>query len=191
MHPATCEWFARRFEAPSPAQRQAWPHILARESTLISAPTGSGKTLAAFLCAIDRMVFDGSEDASAVRILYISPVKALAKDVERNLQEPLAGICALAKERGDSFRVPRVAVRSGDTPQAERQRMRRDPPDILITTPESLYLMLTSQAREILRSVKTVIIDEIHALAPTKRGIHLAWRGGARWHHVRMGCELQ
>ena len=175
FHPATAAWFSARFEGPSPAQRKAWPHILAGESTLIAAPTGSGKTLAAFLCAIDRLVFDsGAPPARGVRILYISPVKALARDVERNLQEPLAGICALAKERGDVHRVPRVAVRSGDTPQLERQRMRRAPPDILITTPESLFLILTSEAREILRSVDTVILDEIHAIVGTKRGAHLA-----------------
>ena len=165
---------------------------MAGESTLISAPTGSGKTLAAFMCAIDRMVFDGSGPGVAtvpaagrvrkaaaargggVRILYISPVKALARDVERNLQEPLAGICALARDHGEVFRVPRVAVRSGDTPQSERQKMRRDPPDILITTPESLFLILTSDAREILRMVDTVIVDEIHAIVGTKRGAHLA-----------------
>lgn len=179
FHPATRAWFAGRFDGPSPAQKKAWPHIMASASTLIAAPTGSGKTLAAFLCAIDRMVFGGAEAASAparrgVRILYISPVKALAKDVEKNLQEPLAGICSLAKERGDSYRVPRVAVRSGDTPQSERQKMRRDPPDILITTPESLFLILTSDAREILRGVDTVIVDEIHAIVGTKRGAHLA-----------------
>ena len=148
---------------------------MAGESTLIAAPTGSGKTLAAFLCAIDRMVFDKSNTRPrGVRILYISPVKALARDVERNLQEPLAGICDLAKGRGDAHRVPRVAVRSGDTPQTERQRMRRDPPDILITTPESLFLILTSEAREILRTVDIVILDEIHAIVGTKRGAHLA-----------------
>lgn len=148
---------------------------MAGESTLISAPTGSGKTLAAFLCAIDRRVFDrASDDARGVRILYVSPVKALASDVERNLREPLAGICALARERGDAHRVPRVAVRSGDTPQSERQKMRRDPPDILITTPESLFLILTSEAREMLRRVDTVIVDEIHAIVGTKRGAHLA-----------------
>ena len=145
---------------------------MAGESTLISAPTGSGKTLAAFLCAIDRMVFDGS--AAGVRILYISPVKALARDVERNLQEPLRGVCTLARDRGEPFRVPRVAVRSGDTSQAARQKMRRDPPEILITTPESLFLILTSGAREILQTVDTVIVDEIHAIVGTKRGAHLA-----------------
>jgi ATP-dependent Lhr-like helicase len=150
---------------------------MAGESTLISAPTGSGKTLAAFLCAIDRMVFHTAEDRPerrGVRILYISPVKALARDVERNLQEPLASICALAEERGEAHHVPRVAVRSGDTPQNERQKMRRDPPDILITTPESLFLILTSEAREILRAVDSVIVDEIHAIVGSKRGAHLA-----------------
>ena len=175
FHAITRDWFARRFEGPSPAQKRAWPHIIAGESTLISAPTGSGKTLAAFLCAVDRMVFDLSGAAPrGVRILYISPVKALARDVERNLQEPLASICALAQERGVPHRVPRVAVRTGDTPQSERQKMRRDPPEILITTPESLFLILTSEARDILASVDTVIIDEIHAIVGTKRGAHLA-----------------
>jgi ATP-dependent Lhr-like helicase len=176
FHDVTRAWFGARFKAPSPAQERAWPHIMAGESTLISAPTGSGKTLAAFLCAIDRMVFEPREkgDAPGVRILYISPVKALARDVERNLQEPLASICALAKERGVLNRVPRVAVRSGDTPQSERQKMRRDPPDILITTPESLFLILTADARSILRSVECVIVDEIHAIVGSKRGAHLA-----------------
>lgn len=176
LHDVTRTWFASRFDSPSPAQAKAWPHILAGESTLISAPTGSGKTLAAFLCAIDRLMFEEpSEEAPrGVRVLYISPVKALAKDVERNLQEPLAGIRALAVERGVAHRVPRVAVRSGDTPQSERQKMRRDPPEILITTPESLFLILTSDARSILRSVETVIVDEIHAIVGTKRGAHLA-----------------
>jgi ATP-dependent Lhr-like helicase len=178
LHEVTCAWFAARFDSPSPAQAKAWPHILASESTLISAPTGSGKTLAAFLCAIDRLMFESGDAADApaqgVRVLYISPVKALAKDVERNLQEPLAGIRAFAVERGVAHRVPRVAVRSGDTPQSERQKMRRDPPEILITTPESLFLILTSEARSILRSVETVIVDEIHAIVGTKRGAHLA-----------------
>jgi ATP-dependent Lhr-like helicase len=175
FHPATRAWFMSRFEGPSPAQAKAWPHIMAGESTLLAAPTGSGKTLAAFLCAIDRLVFGEAETKrGGVRILYISPVKALARDVERNLQEPLAGLCALAESRGDSFLKPRIAVRSGDTPQNERQKMRREPPDILITTPESLFLILTSDAREILRSVDTVIVDEIHAIVGTKRGAHLA-----------------
>lgn len=150
---------------------------MAGESTLISAPTGSGKTLAAFLCAIDRMLFKENVDRArprGARILYISPVKALARDVERNLQEPLSGICALAAERGERHHVPRVAVRSGDTPQNERQKMRRDPPDILISTPESLFLVLTSEARDILRTVDTVIVDEIHAIVGSKRGAHLA-----------------
>ncbi len=168
------DWFGQRFTAPSPAQRLAWPHILGGRSTLIAAPTGSGKTLAAFLCAIDRMVFDPAPAVRGVRILYISPVKALARDVERNLQEPLKGICDLARERGEPHRVPVVAVRSGDTPQTERQKMRRQPPDILITTPESLFLILTSEAREILATVDTVILDEIHAIVGTKRGAHLA-----------------
>jgi ATP-dependent Lhr-like helicase len=176
FHDVTRAWFDARFEGPSPAQQRAWPHIMAGDSTLISAPTGSGKTLAAFLCAIDRLVFEPPEkdDAPGVRTLYISPVKALARDVERNLQEPLAGICALARERGVPHRIPRVAVRSGDTPQNERQKMRRHPPDILITTPESLFLILTSEARVILGTVECVIVDEIHAIVGSKRGAHLA-----------------
>jgi ATP-dependent Lhr-like helicase len=176
FHDVTRAWFDARFEAPSPAQSRAWPHIMAGESTLISAPTGSGKTLAAFLCAIDRLVFESREKdhTPGVRTLYISPVKALARDVERNLQEPLAGICALAKTRGVLHKVPRVAVRSGDTPANERQKMRRDPPDILITTPESLFLILTSEARAMLRTVECVIVDEIHAIVGSKRGAHLA-----------------
>ena len=185
LHPITRAWFASRFAAPSAAQEKAWPHVLAGRSTLISAPTGSGKTLAAFLCAIDRLVFQhtpratrgrsrGSSEDRGVRVLYISPVKALARDVERNLQEPLSAICDLASAQNAVFYRPAVAVRSGDTPQAERQRMRRNPPDILITTPESLFLILTSDARRMLASVETIIVDEIHAIVGTKRGAHLA-----------------
>src|SRR5205807_8323348 len=139
-------------------------------STLLLAPTGSGKTLAAFLTAIDRLMFTPPPDKRArCRVLYVSPLKALAADVERNLRAPLAGIAAL----GGALHLPAVGIRTGDTPPAERAQMQRAPPDILITTPESLYLLLTSQAREILRSVETVIIDEIHSLVPTKRAAHL------------------
>ncbi len=169
--PAVREWFAGAFEAPTPAQEQAWPAIASGEHVLISAPTGSGKTLAAFLWAIDRLAAgepapDGPEgDAPrTVRVVYVSPLKALSYDVERNLRAPLRGV-------GTDVR---VAVRTGDTPQRERAAIRRNPPDILITTPESLYLMLTSQAREVLGGVETVIVDEIHAVAATKRGSHLA-----------------
>jgi len=171
----TRAWFEASFRAPTGAQAQGWPAIAAGDHTLLLAPTGSGKTLAAFLAAIDRL---GSAPVPAkgkrCRVLYISPLRALAVDIEKNLRAPIAGI-ALAAERLDAeFKPPTVAMRTGDTSPKERQHIARTPPDILITTPESLYLMLTSQAREVLRSVETVIVDEIHALAPTKRGAHLA-----------------
>jgi ATP-dependent Lhr-like helicase len=163
--PAVRDWFTGAFEAPTEAQAQAWPAIASGEHTLISAPTGSGKTLAAFLWAIDRLVADPRTDPKAgTRVVYVSPLKALSYDVERNLRAPLRGVGANVE----------VAVRTGDTSQKERMQIRRTPPDILITTPESLYLMLTSQAREVLTEVETVIVDEIHAVAATKRGSHLA-----------------
>jgi len=173
--PPTREWFQASFDAPTGAQADGWPAIAAREHTLLLAPTGSGKTLAAFLSAIDHL---GNSPVPAkakrCRVLYISPLRALAVDIEKNLRAPLAGIALAAERLGRPFNTPTVAMRTGDTPAKERQHIARTPPDILITTPESLYLMLTSQAREILRSVETVIVDEIHALAPTKRGAHLA-----------------
>ncbi|MEA2394040.1 MAG: ATP-dependent helicase Lhr and Lhr-like helicase, partial [Solirubrobacteraceae bacterium] len=159
--PAVRDWFQRAFEAPTPAQAQAWPAIATGEHVLISAPTGSGKTLAAFLWALDRL---SREPSDRTRLVYVSPLKALAYDVDRNLRAPLRGIGADLS----------VAIRTGDTPQRERAAMLRTPPDILITTPESLYLMLTSRAREMLRGVESVIVDEIHAVASTKRGAHLA-----------------
>src|SRR5437588_6945417 len=163
-------WFEASFPAPTRAQALGWPPIIAGESTLLLAPTGSGKTLAAFLTAIDRLMFTPvPAKKERCRVLYVSPLKALAVDVERNLRAPLAGIGA----QGGALHLPTVAIRTGDTPASERAQMLRTPPDILITTPESLYLMLTSQAREILRSVETIIIDEIHSLVPTKRGAHL------------------
>ncbi|MFL5435640.1 MAG: DEAD/DEAH box helicase, partial [Myxococcales bacterium] len=157
FHPAVREWFERSFAAPTPAQALAWPSIHRGESTLLLAPTGSGKTLAAFLACLDRLLF-APEPAKKerLRVVYVSPLKALAVDVERNLRAPLAGIAQLAEERGDAYRPPAVAVRSGDTPARDRARFARDPADILITTPESLYLVLTSQAREMLRSVEVV-----------------------------------
>jgi ATP-dependent helicase Lhr and Lhr-like helicase len=161
FHDRTREWFQASFPGPTPAQAQAWPAIASGAHVLISAPTGSGKTLAAFLWSIDRLA---RHDDHATRVLYVSPLKALSYDVERNLRAPLRGVGADV----------RVAVRTGDTPQRERQAMRRERPDILITTPESLYLMLTSRAQEILADVETVIVDEIHAVAATKRGAHLA-----------------
>jgi ATP-dependent Lhr-like helicase len=175
FHPATREWFERSFAAPTPAQARAWPPIARGESTLLLAPTGSGKTLAAFLACLDRLVFSPEPaKGERLRVVYVSPLKALAVDVERNLRAPLAGIAQLAAGRGVPHRVPAVAVRSGDTPARERARFARDPAEILVTTPESLYLLLTSRARAGLARVETVIVDEIHALVPTKRGAHLA-----------------
>ena len=175
LHPAARAWFEACFDAPTAAQTKGWPAIERGESTLLLAPTGSGKTLAAFLSAINRLMFAPTPPPTErCRVLYISPIKALGVDVERNLRAPLAGIAAMARQRDLDARTLEVGVRSGDTPQRERQRMKRHPPDILITTPESLYLMLTSQVREILRGVETVIIDEIHSVVGTKRGTHLA-----------------
>jgi ATP-dependent helicase Lhr and Lhr-like helicase len=174
FQPAVRDWFRATFDAPSAAQSRGWPVLARRESALLLAPTGSGKTLAAFLSCIDRLMFAPLPPRSErCRIVYVSPLKALAVDVERNLRTPLAGIANVAAGRGDAYLLPSVAVRTGDTAPAARQRFRREPADILITTPESLYLLLTSGAREALRSVDTVIIDEIHALSPTKRGAHL------------------
>jgi ATP-dependent Lhr-like helicase len=177
FHPAVRGWFEGTFAEPTLAQRKGWAPIFAGESTLLLAPTGSGKTLAAFLVAIDRLMFPREvapePAAERVKILYISPLKALGVDVERNLRAPLAGIRALAEREGLRHHVPSVGVRSGDTLPQERARMIRHPPDILITTPESLFLLLTSQARETLREVSTVIVDEIHSLVASKRGAHL------------------
>ncbi|HEY4729941.1 MAG TPA: DEAD/DEAH box helicase, partial [Myxococcales bacterium] len=170
FHAPVQRWFEASFPAPTRAQALGWPPVLAGESTLLLAPTGSGKTLAAFLTAIDRLMFHPPPAKKArCRVVYVSPLKALAVDVERNLRAPLEGIAA----QGGILHVPSVGIRTGDTPASERAQMLRAPPDILITTPESLYLMLTSQAREILRSVETVIVDEIHSLVATKRGAHL------------------
>ena len=171
-------WFEASFASATRAQLLGWPPILAGESTLLLAPTGSGKTLAAFLTSIDRLMFTSEPGGlpdlkSRCRVLYVSPLKALAVDVERNLRAPLVGIAAAAERLGVPVYLPRIGIRSGDTPASERAKMLRTPPDILITTPESLYLLLTSQARETLRSVETVIIDEIHSLVATKRGAHL------------------
>src|SRR5213083_1529728 len=175
FHRAVRQWFAGAFEAPTRPQALGWPPIARGESTLILAPTGSGKTLAAFLWCLDRLMFAPAPPRSGrCRVLYVSPLKALAADVERNLRAPLAGIAQAAGALGDAFVTPAIAIRTGDTPQSERARFQREPADILITTPESLYLLLTSNAHEALRSVDTIIIDEIHALVPTKRGAHLA-----------------
>ncbi len=159
--PATQAWFEGAFEAPTPAQEQGWPAIAEGGHVLIQAPTGSGKTLAAFLYGIDRLTVSPGQ---GLRLLYVSPLKALNYDIERNLRGPLAGLQSQL----------RVGVRTGDTPQKERAAMLREPPDILITTPESLFLLLTSRGREILGGVETLILDEVHAVAGTKRGAHLA-----------------
>src|SRR3954469_13228719 len=158
--PGTRAWFEAAFDGATPAQELGWPAIATGGHTLIQAPTGSGKTLAAFLYGIDRLTAAPGE---GLRLLYVSPLKALNYDVERNLRGPLAGLQSELT----------VAVRTGDTPAKERAAMLRKPPDILITTPESLFLMLTSQAREMLKSVRTLILDEVHAVAATKRGAHL------------------
>ncbi len=174
FHSPVADWFGASFAAPTAAQRLGWPPLVEGRSALVLAPTGSGKTLAAFLAGLDRLMFSPEPPRERrCRILYVSPLKALAVDVERNLRAPIAGIAAAAERSGIEYRVPAIFVRSGDTPAPERAAMRRHPPDILITTPESLYLILTSHAREALASVETVIVDEIHSLVPGKRGAHL------------------
>lgn len=173
---ATRTWFDASFEAPTPAQAKGWPSIASGENTLIHAPTGSGKTLAAFLWTLDRLLTEPIPDRlERCRVLYVSPMKALAHDVDRNLRAPLAGIRHAAERLGGE-RLPELNtfLRTGDTPQQERRRMERHPPDILITTPESLYLMLTSAVRSVLASVRWLIVDEVHAVAGSKRGAHLA-----------------
>jgi ATP-dependent helicase Lhr and Lhr-like helicase len=169
-------WFTTTFPEPTAAQAKGWPAIAGGEHTLILAPTGSGKTLAAFLWWLDRLVTQPppSDRAQRTRLVYLSPLRALAVDVEKNLRAPLMGIGLAAERLGLEFHAPTVGMRTGDTPADERRKLVRTPPDLLITTPESLYLMLTSSARDTLRHVEAVIIDEIHALAPTKRGSHLA-----------------
>lgn len=177
FHPLIRSWFEGRFGQPTEPQRRGWPEIAAGRNTLIAAPTGSGKTLAAFLICLDRMFRQWVEGSlvDRTRVVYVSPLKALSNDIERNLQTPLAEIRRLAEQSGLAPPAIRINVRTGDTPASERQAMRRHPPHILVTTPESLYLLITSErSRDLLRSVDTVIVDEIHALARDKRGSHLA-----------------
>src|ERR1700677_1105405 len=173
---ATRAWFEGAFAEPTPAQAGAWQAIGKGEDTLVVAPTGSGKTLAAFLWAIDRLaaVPPPRDPKLRCRVLYVSPLKALAVDIERNLRAPLTGIRQAAQRLGLAEPDIRVAVRTRDTAAEERRKLASKPPDILITTPESLFLLLTSQARETLRGVETVIVDEVHAVAGNKRGAHLA-----------------
>jgi len=176
-HPLVAEWFVGKFGTPTEPQEQGWPHILAGRTTLISAPTGSGKTLAAFLACIDRLVRKAlaGDLADRTEVLYVSPLKALGNDIQKNLEGPLGEILALAGERGLLMPEIRTAVRTGDTLQPERRAMLKRPPHILVTTPESLYILLTAdKSRAILRDVETVIVDEIHAVADDKRGAHLA-----------------
>jgi len=172
--PPVQRWFADHFDRPTPVQERGWPVIASGQHTLLAAPTGSGKTLAAFLWALDRLMGLPTPVAPGVRVLYVSPLKALVYDLERNLRSPLSGIRRTAQALGLDLREVAVGVRTGDTPARERQRLGREPPDILVTTPESLYLMLGSRMRAVLATVETVIVDEVHALAPTKRGAHLA-----------------
>ncbi len=182
---ATRTWFREQFTHATDVQARGWPVIARGANALLVAPTGSGKTLAAFLWGIDRLTSgagsaeggaagDEGEPAPGVRLLYVSPLKALVYDIERNLRAPLAGVARTADRLGRAPRLPRVDVRTGDTPQRDRQRQARDPAEILVTTPESLFLLLGSKARETLRTVETVIVDEVHAIAPNKRGAHLA-----------------
>ena len=174
--PATRDWFSGSFAEPTTAQIGAWDAISSGAHTLVVAPTGSGKTLSAFLWALDRLATTDppAEPLRRCRVLYISPMKALAVDVERNLRSPLVGIGHAAARLGLAKPEVSVAVRSGDTSAADRRLFARRPSDVLITTPESLFLILTSKARESLAGVETVILDEIHAVAGTKRGAHLA-----------------
>src|ERR1700736_6234475 len=176
-HPMVREWFLTRLGVPTEPQQQGWPHILAGKTTLISAPTGSGKTLAAFLACIDRLVRKAlaGDLQDKTEVLYVSPLKALGNDIQKNLEIPLGEILQMAGEQGLLMPEIRTAVRTGDTLMHERRAMLKRPPHILVTTPESLYILLTAdKSRAILRDVTTVIVDEIHAVADDKRGAHLA-----------------
>src|SRR5215510_1490852 len=179
LHPAVAEWFRRRFpDGPTEPQAQGWPHIAAGHDTLIAGPTGSGKTLAGFLVSIDAMYREheaGDDVTNVTRAVYVSPLKALAVDIAENLEQPLIEIADVARELGYAPPDIRVAVRTGDTTSSQRATMLRRPPSFVVTTPESLYLLVTSErGRQALRTTETVIVDEIHAVARDKRGAHLA-----------------
>ncbi|MDR5696012.1 MAG: DEAD/DEAH box helicase, partial [Armatimonadota bacterium] len=190
FHPIVQRWFLGTFPGPTPAQSLGWPPIAKGEHTLILAPTGSGKTLAAFLWGLNQLFSAGEATPPGIRILYVSPLKALNNDIERNLRVPLTGIRQLAAKEGLSWPALRVAVRTGDTTERQRQEMIRRPPHILITTPESLFLMLTAErSRELFRAVQAVIMDEIHALCDNKRGVHLSITLERLVH--RIGREVQ
>ena len=177
FHPTISEWFSSRVGQPTDVQIQAWPAIQSGADALIAAPTGSGKTLAAFLSCIDRLFKQAlnRELDDHTQVLYVSPLKALSNDIQKNLQKPLTEIGQMALQNGLLMPELRVLVRTGDTPMADRQQMLKRPPHILVTTPESLFILLTAdKSRRLLQTVRTIIVDEIHALAPNKRGAHVA-----------------
>src|ERR1700749_4098397 len=176
-HPLVRDWFVQRFGTPTEPQEQGWPHILAGRTTLISAPTGSGKTLAAFLACIDRLVRKAlaGDLQDRTEVVYVSPLKALGNDIQKNLEIPLGEILQMAGERGLLMPEIRTAVRTGDTLAKDRRLILKRAPHILVTPPESLYILLTAEkSRAVLRDVETVIVDEIHAVADDKRGVHLS-----------------
>ena len=177
FHPLIRDWFNQRFDGPTEAQAKGWPAIAVGKHTLIAAPTGSGKTLAAFLTCLDNLVKAGLDGGlpDSTQVVYVSPLKALSNDIHRNLSVPLQEIAEMAERNGTPLPEIRVAVRTGDTSPSQRQAMAKQPPHILITTPESLYILLTSKSgRQSLRQVKSLILDELHAVADDKRGSHLS-----------------